>query len=217
MIARNGPFSRKIYATKLGKALDLVSGVYNHADSVVSGKLRTTVNELTDQIPATRPEVLVAAASILYQIGSGHIGLANKTLSEEDKGAAMAGLASAMLWLPMAMARPYAYEIPGAVACDVEMEYGSGRLYLNGVQPGDKLLILDDTLATGGTAVAIGKAAQDCGAEIVEMRVVVEKIGYGGSERIFDELGIPVYAGIGISVDTDTGVVRVERMLGQQL
>lgn len=182
--------------------------VYEGARAIQTGEKFTTVNELTDQLPATRADTLLAAVSELIRLGPL---LGTKILSEEDKGAAMAGVFSVMTGLPLAMARYYPYHIPGAVEVPFEMEYMKGYLTVNGVKAGDRLIIVDDTLATGGTAVSIGKAAKAMGAEVVEMRVVVEKLGYGGRERIQRELGIAAQAVIGISI-TD-GVVSVDEIL----
>ncbi len=191
-----------------------VIDVYEAAGYIQTGPKRenyTTINELTDQVPAMRPETLEAAGQALYQLWPM---IGNKILSEEDKGAVLAGYFSILSGRSLAMARRYSYKLPDAVTVDYRMEYGSGTLTVNGVRAGDQLTIIDDTLATGGTAIAIAKAAKGMGAEVVEMRVVVEKLGMGGRQRIYEELGIDVRAVIGITLNGN-GQISVDRLLNQ--
>ena len=188
---------------------ELLADVYRSAYTVKSGSRYTTVNELTDQIPSTRPEVLRAATTALISLGP--INGATKILTEEDKGAILASIVSYELDLPLAIARMYPYEIPGALMVPIDMEYFKGHLLANGIEPGDRLMIVDDTLATGGTIISLCKSALSVGAEVVDIRVVTEKLGSGGRQRVFDELGVVVKAAIGIRIN-EHGVISVEEM-----
>lgn len=183
--------------------LNLLTEVYESADAVRTGKGKfTTVNELTDQIPAVRPQILLAALTVLYNMRPIEASV-DKVLSEEDKGAILAGLFSVKSGLPLAMARhnvPYA--IPGSTVVPLSMEYMDATLTVNGLRKGDELLLIDDTLASGGTMVSLIEAARAVGCVVNDVRVVVEKLGYGGRERL-SNIGINVRAGIGIEVDED--------------
>ena len=198
----------------LQNELELVTSVYEAAGTVRTGKGKfTTVNELTDQIPAVRPTVLVAAVRLLLMSKPIHRTI-NKILSEEDKGAILAGLASMQTDLPLAMARHnVTYEIPGSLIVPLSMEYMDGQLTVNGLVEGDRLLLIDDTLASGGTMVALIEAARGAGCSVDDVRVVVEKLGYGGRERLA-AIGVEVYAGIGIAID-DLGAISVQEHFGQ--
>lgn len=52
---------------------------------------------------------------------------------------------------------------------DFELEYGTDSLqiHVDGIQPGEKVLIVDDLAATGGTAVAMAKLVEQAGAQVV--------------------------------------------------
>lgn len=193
-------------------ALQHLTEVYESAGSVRTAKGRfTTVNELTDQVPAVRPRTLRAALSVLA--GLDHVpDEATKVLSEEDKGAILAGLFSVSVGLPLAMARHnVTYDIPGSLQVALEMEYMDGRLTVNGLAPRDRLVIIDDTLASGGTLVALIQAARAAGCEIVDVRVIIEKLGYGGREALAD-IDIDVKAGLGIRVDDEGRIAVVEHL-----
>jgi adenine phosphoribosyltransferase len=67
-----------------------------------------------------------------------------------------------------------------------ELEYGVDTLeiHVDGVSPGQRVLIVDDLLATGGTVGACCKLLQQTGAEIVGCAFVIELAGLGGAEAI---------------------------------
>ncbi|MDO4596582.1 MAG: adenine phosphoribosyltransferase [Coriobacteriaceae bacterium] len=57
-----------------------------------------------------------------------------------------------------------------------DLEYGSDSLeiHADAIQPGDRVLIVDDLIATGGTAAATGKLVQEVGAELVGYATILE-------------------------------------------
>lgn len=170
-------------------SFDILRSVYQKASVVRSGKHLTTVNELCDQVPALRPKTLKAAVNEALEFGT--FG-ANKILSEEDKGSPIAAAMSLALDLPLCMARWYPYNIPGQIKVDISSEYFSGSLFLNGIDPGDKILIIDDTLSTGGTMVALINAVKEAGATVVGAIAIVEKISNKGRKLVYDKTGVDV-------------------------
>jgi len=69
-----------------------------------------------------------------------------------------------------------------------DLEYGTDQLevHSDAVQPGQKVLIVDDVLATGGTASAAVRLMRKLGADVVGVQVLIE-LGYlDGRERVRD-------------------------------
>jgi len=69
-----------------------------------------------------------------------------------------------------------------------ELEYGTDQLevHSDAVQPGQKVLIVDDVLATGGTASAAVRLMRKLGADVVGVQVLIE-LGYlEGRKRVQD-------------------------------
>src|SRR6201995_2198839 len=58
---------------------------------------------------------------------------------------------------------------------EYELEYGSGilEMHIDAVEPNQRVVIIDDLLATGGTAEAAAKLVEKCGGEIVELAFLV--------------------------------------------
>lgn len=76
-----------------------------------------------------------------------------------------------------------------------DLEYGSATLavHQDAFNPGDRVLLIDDLLATGGTAAASAKLIEQCGAKVIEIDFVVELAFLKGREKL---PGYPVFAPI---------------------
>jgi adenine phosphoribosyltransferase len=72
------------------------------------------------------------------------------------------------------------------VGYDYALEYGTDRveIHLDAIEKGDKVLLIDDLIATGGTANAAIKLIEMVGGKIVEACFVVDLPFLGGSKRI---------------------------------
>ena len=69
---------------------------------------------------------------------------------------------------------------------DYSLEYGTNTLCMHkdGVKPGDKVVIMDDLLATGGTIQASVKLVEQAGAEVVGLGFVIELLDLKGRDKI---------------------------------
>ena len=78
---------------------------------------------------------------------------------------------------------------------DYELEYGTDRLELHrdGVQPGERVVLIDDLVATGGTAKAALELLRIAGASVIGCAFVIELPDLGGRARI-TRLGHPMLA-----------------------
>ncbi len=75
-----------------------------------------------------------------------------------------------------------------------EMEYGTDTLEIHrdAVAPGQRVLIIDDLIATGGTGVAAVNLVRKLGGEVAGFAVVVNLPDIGGSRKL-QQLGVNVY------------------------
>ena len=69
-----------------------------------------------------------------------------------------------------------------------ELEYGTDELQMHrdAVGAGERVLIVDDVIATGGTAVATAKLVESCGAEVAGFGFVVELTFLNGRDKLGD-------------------------------
>jgi adenine phosphoribosyltransferase len=75
------------------------------------------------------------------------------------------------------------------------LEYGTDciEIHKDAIEPGQKVVIIDDLIATGGTAIAAAKLVKKLGGEIVEFAFVVDLPDIGGSKKL-KEAGYDYYA-----------------------
>ncbi|QDP20148.1 adenine phosphoribosyltransferase [Sphingomonas xanthus] len=111
----------------------------------------------------------------------------------EARGFAIGGALSVRLNAGLLLVRKDG-KLPGAtIAEDYALEYGRDRLamHVDACAPGARVLIVDDLLATGGTALAAVRLVQRAGGKVVGARFVIDLPGLGGG-RALDEAGIDV-------------------------
>ncbi|PLX38447.1 MAG: adenine phosphoribosyltransferase [Hyphomicrobiales bacterium] len=77
---------------------------------------------------------------------------------------------------------------------DYELEYGVDtiEIHADAIQPGDRVLLIDDLIATGGTAVAAIDLIHQSGGEIVAAAFVIDLPDLGGAARLRDK-GVAVH------------------------
>lgn len=80
---------------------------------------------------------------------------------------------------------------PGKLPYDVQsrsydLEYGKAALemHIDAVEPGDRILLVDDLIATGGTAAASCELVESLGGEIAACAFVIELDALGGRNRL---------------------------------
>jgi adenine phosphoribosyltransferase len=79
------------------------------------------------------------------------------------------------------------------VSISYALEYGTDEMeiHIDAVQPGEKVILVDDLIATGGTASAAVQLLQRIGADVVAACFVIDLPELGGAEKI-KALGVPV-------------------------
>ena len=81
------------------------------------------------------------------------------------------------------------------IGIDYALEYGSARIELDptSMSPGERVLLVDDLIATGGTAVAAGQLLRFAGAIVEQAAFVIDLPELGGAELLRRE-GITCHA-----------------------
>ncbi len=69
---------------------------------------------------------------------------------------------------------------------DYDLEYGTASLqaHIDAVKPGDRILLIDDLLATGGTAEASCQLVEKLGGEVVACAFVIELLALNGRHKL---------------------------------
>jgi adenine phosphoribosyltransferase len=158
---------------------------------------------ITDNIPPLKPEVS-RAICLLSRFHLRHAKEATLGVGEEDRGAMIISDLLLSYNLPRTLARWTPTGAPGEVEVAFSNEYiqeGQARIFLNGVRPGDRVLIVDDLISTGGTLIALAQAVLKAGATIEEIFTIGEKVENGGRELLRRATGIELKTMLATNLD----------------
>ena len=133
----------------------------------------------------------LTVSEILSSIKSSRI---DKVVGIEARGFIMGGALANRLGCGFVPIRKSG-KLPGAtISQDYQLEYGSDTLevHVDSIEPGERVLLVDDLLATGGTAEAGAKLIEQLGGNIISCTFIVNLPDLGGSEKLAN-LGISTY------------------------
>tara|TARA_B100001564_G_scaffold332446_1_gene319357 strand:- start:110 stop:691 length:582 start_codon:yes stop_codon:yes gene_type:complete len=131
------------------------------------------IHPLTDGVPRLDPSVLNAVVELIEtKVDWNSVDL---ILGIEAMGLPLTSPLSMRNNRPQVVVRKRSYGLEGELAIDQSTGYSKGSMYLNDIQEGERILIVDDVLSTGGTLDAIIKGVESLGAIIESVIVVVEK------------------------------------------
>lgn len=85
------------------------------------------------------------------------------------------------------------------ISMDYDLEYGSAtiEMHQDSIKPGQKVAIIDDLIATGGTVEAAAKMIEELGGEVVKVVFLMELAGLKGRDRLkkYDVSSVICYEG----------------------
>ncbi|HRX32712.1 MAG TPA: hypoxanthine/guanine phosphoribosyltransferase [Methanoregulaceae archaeon] len=140
---------------------------------VKRGEYHYFIHPITDGVPEVQPGLLreVAAAMIKVLDLDG----VNRIVVAEAMGIHIGAVISTLTDIPMNIVRKREYLLPGEIAIHQSTGYSKGELYLNGINPGDRVVIVDDVVSTGGTTRALLNALEIAGAEVADICFAIQR------------------------------------------
>ena len=104
----------------------------------------------------------------------------------DARGFVFGGALAYVLGAPLVLARKKG-KLPGDTISETfQLEYGTDtvEIHSDALAPGNRVLLIDDLLATGGTMAAVARLVERLGAEIEEMAFVIELPPLKGREAL---------------------------------
>lgn len=131
------------------------------------------VHPLSDGVPRQSAELLSAARDLISEgVDWDSIDI---ILGIEAMGIPLAAALCLSSGKPLVIGRKRQYGLPGEVAIDQSTGYSKGEIFLNDIDVGARVLIVDDVVSTGGTLHPILKAVKESGAIVQDCWIVFEK------------------------------------------
>ena len=143
------------------------------APVIMKGPYPYFIHPLSDGVPMQSSELLIAARDVINDnVNWNEI---DKILGIEAMGIPLATALCLISGKPMVVGRKREYGLPGETCIDQSTGYSKGKIYLNDIQEGDRVLIVDDVVSTGGTLLPILECIDRIGAVTSDCWIVFEK------------------------------------------
>ncbi len=179
----------KLLINSLKKAPIVKKGDYNYI-----------VHPITDGIPYIEPSLL---NEVVEEIAK-RMPACQRIVTMEAMGIPIASLLSVKTGIPFTIIRKRKYGLPGEREVVQKTGYGEAKLYINGMEKGDEIVIVDDVISTGGTLVAVVETLKEMGVVIKGIFIAINK---GRKEEIEKKIGMKITTLVNIAVDDEVKIL----------
>lgn len=163
-------------------SLGLLKEQLRKAKIIKKGDYKYILNAITEQEPALEPAILDDCANKLLE-RLNYKG-ATKILTAETMGIPISTTISLKTSLPLIIATRRKKGTLDEVAVEYICGYENGILHINGIKRGDRVLIIDDLISTGGTILSMIEGVKRTGAKIEDIGAIFNKADYGGMREL---------------------------------
>lgn len=155
-----------------------------NAKIIKKGEYPYILNSITEQDPPLDPRILDECCNLLLK--KLYFSRATKILTAEAMGISLSTVISMKTGIPMVIATKRKKDIEDEIELFYSTGYKKDVLHMNRVNKDDKVLIIDDLISTAGTIIALIDGVKQCGAEVVDIGVVFNKVDFGGYNKLLD-------------------------------
>jgi len=161
------------------------------------------VFSIADGIPTIQPDLFKDVIDAMAEKIDGQY---DKIVTAEAMGIHLAAGLSLKTGKPFTIIRKRKYGLPDEKEFDQETGYSSRKMYINGLERGDRVVLVDDLISTGGTIIGILRALGQMGVEVVDVIIVIDK--GTGRKKVEDKFGIKIKTLVGIDIADGKVTVR---------
>ncbi|AGN17512.1 MAG: hypoxanthine/guanine phosphoribosyltransferase [Methanobrevibacter boviskoreani] len=173
-----------------------------NAPIVKKGNYDYFVHPISDGVPTMKPEVLKEISKLIVKNFNIDV---DKIVAIEAMGIHLATALSLETDIPFVIIRKRKYGLDGEKTIHKKTGYGESTLYVNDLHKGDRILLIDDVVSTGGTLINTIEALKEIGVDLVTIIAVLEK---GEGKKIVEkETGCKVNTVVKIHIENDKVVV----------
>ena len=170
---------------------------------VKKGDYNYFVNPISDGVPTMKPSMLRELANVVKE----HVDMdIDKIVAIEAMGIHLATALSLATDIPFVIIRKRQYGLEGEKEISQKTGYGSSKLYINDLKEGEKILLIDDVVSTGGTLISTLNALN------INIKAAVAVIEKGEGKKLVEkETGIPIFSVV--KLDVIDGKVVIEKTI----
>jgi adenine phosphoribosyltransferase len=161
------------------------------------------VNPISDGVPAIDAKILRELAMSVYKHANLEI---DKIVAVEAMGIHLATALSLATDIPFVVIRKRQYGLPGEKEVYQKTGYGSSNLYVNDLHEGERILLIDDVVSTGGTLIALINTLKDMKLDLKSVVAIIDK--GDGKKIVKEETGVDVISIV--KLDVVDGKVVIE-------
>lgn len=156
---------------------------------VMRGDYTYIVHPLLDGVPRVPADMLAEARDRMLALPVWDD--VNLVVAPEAMALPLAAAITLHNGVPYVVARKREYGLHGERIVRTETGYGSSTMHLNDVRPGERVVVVDDVLSTGGTLDALLSTLHDADAVVVAALIVVDK--GDARKRLEKRHGVPIH------------------------
>jgi len=179
-------------------SLEILKKSLYEAPIIKKGDYYYIIHPITDGVPMIAPELLKEVTDEMKKQIS-KVGKIDRIVTMEAMGIPLASVLSLELGIPFTIIRKREYGLPGEVSVEQVTGYSKSRMFVNGLKKGDRVVIVDDVLSTGGTLRAVLAVLNKLGVKTKGIFIAIDK-GTCANE-ISREFGIHITSLIQIDVN----------------
>jgi len=161
------------------------------------------IHPITDGVPEVRPELIREVTGHIVRIADLDV---DKIVTVEAMGIPIGTGLSNICDIPMVIVRKRKYGLPGEIEVSQVTGYSKSQLFLNGINKGDRVIVVDDVISTGGTLLAVLQSLKVAGAIVKDIVVVIRR-GDGVNRLRAEGYSIKTM------VDVEVGEKRVTKVI----
>ncbi len=159
------------------------------------GSYNYFIHPITDGVPEIRPELIREVTANIVRIANLEV---DKIVTVEAMGIPIGIGLSIICDIPLVIIRKRKYGLPGEIEISQKTGYSRSQLFLNGINKGDRVIVVDDVISTGGTLLATLESLKTAGAIVKDVVIVVQR--GDGVERLKSE-GYAIKTMVQVEVD----------------
>ena len=166
-----------------GDPLNILQESLRGAPLIWKGEYPYFIHPISDGIPRMDADVLRATRDLIVEMVDWS--KVDLVVSVEAMGLPLLAAVGDATGKPTVVIRKRQYGMEGEVRVDVATGYSQSSTYINDIKPGERILIVDDVISTGGTLEPILETLEKMGVILQDIVIAIEK--GEGRERLARE------------------------------